>query len=111
MDKLDIKFYSRPCNISVFQKDQPNYDPKDRGGILYQIPALFFGMKSALNVQGDEYYDLWFYEFCKLKLSWLREYRDYLIKEKKALGENYKDQPSSFISWNMLIQTLRRMKT
>ena len=85
VDKLDIKFYSRPCNISVFREDHPNYDSKDRGGVLYQNPALFFGMETASNEQGEDYYDLWFYEFCRLKLSWLKEYRDHLINENRSL--------------------------
>lgn len=95
VDKLDIKFYSRPCNISVFREDQPNYDPKDRGGILYQTPALFFGMETASNEQGEDYYDLWFYEFCRLKLSWLKEYRDHLINENRSLAGNNKNTRSS----------------
>ena len=95
VDKLDIKFYSHPCNISALREDHPNYDPKDRGGILYQIPALFFGMETAMNEQGEEFYDLWFYEFCILKLSWLKEYRDHLINENKDLVENYKNTSSS----------------
>tara|TARA_B110000444_G_C18463988_1_gene421605 strand:- start:99 stop:608 length:510 start_codon:yes stop_codon:yes gene_type:complete len=91
VDRLDIKFYSRPCNISVFREDHPNFDPKDRGGILHQTPALFFGMETASNEQGEDYYDLWFYDFCKLKLSWLKEYRDHLINEKRSLVGNNKD--------------------
>jgi hypothetical protein len=90
VDRLDIKFYSPSCNISVFRKDHPNFDPKDRGGILYQTPALFFGMETASNEQGEDYYDLWFYEFCRLKLSWLKEYRDHLINEKRSLAGNNK---------------------
>ena len=34
VDKLDIKFYSHPCNVSVLREDHQNYDPKDKGGIL-----------------------------------------------------------------------------
>jgi hypothetical protein len=86
VDKLDIKFYSRPCNISVHRENHPNYDLNDRRGILHQTPALFFGMETAKNEQGEEYYDLWFYEFCKLKLNWLKEYRDYLTNENKNAG-------------------------
>ena len=97
VDRLDIKFYSRPCNISVFREDHPNFDPKDRGGILHQTPALFFGMETASNEQGEDYYDLWFYDFCKLKLSWLKEYRDHLINEKRSLAGNNK-APLSFLS-------------
>jgi hypothetical protein len=86
VDKLDIKFYSRPCNISELRENHPNCDLNDRRGVLHQIPALFFGMETAKNEQGEEYYDLWFYEFCKLKLSWLKEYRDYLNNENKNAG-------------------------
>ena len=85
VDKLNIKFYSQPRNTSLVRKYEPNGDPKDKGGILYQNPALFFGMKTATNEKGEDHYDLWFYEFCKLKLIWLKEYRDYLIKKNKTL--------------------------
>ena len=95
VDKLDIKFYSRPCNISMLREDYPYYDPKDKGGILYQTPALFFGMETARNEQGEEYFDLWFYQFCKLKLRWLKEYRDHLINENKALSASHKVTSSS----------------
>ena len=95
VDKLDIKFYSRPCNISVSQEGHPSFDPEDRGGILYQNPALFFGMETANNEQGEECYDTWFYKFCKLKLSWLKEYRDHLINENRSLAGNNKYTRSS----------------
>jgi hypothetical protein len=91
VDKLDIKFYSQSRNISVQRKHQPNHDSKDKGGILYQSPALFFGMKTASNELGEEYYDLWFYEFCKLKLIWLKEYRDHLINKNKKLVKNLRE--------------------
>ena len=90
VDKLNIKFYSQSRNISVIRKYEPNDESKDKGGILYQNPALFFGMKTATNERGEEHYDLWFYEFCKLKLAWLKEYRDYLIKKNKFMGKNTK---------------------
>jgi len=88
VDKLNIKFYSQPRSISVTRKYETNPDSKDKGGILYQNLALFFGMKTATNEKGEEFYDLWFYEFCKLKLVWLKEYRDHLIKKNKILVKN-----------------------
>lgn len=111
VDKLDIKFYSYARNTSRPQEHQLISDPKDRGGVLSQNLALFFGMKTATNEQGEEYYDSWFYDFCKLKLIWLREYRDFLIKENKGLAGNHKYAPFSLIYRNMLTQRFRRTKT
>ena len=60
-------------------EDHPNFDPKKiKGGILYQTPGLFFGMKTASNEYGQKNSDIWFWEYSKLKLKWMKEYRNYL---------------------------------
>ncbi len=60
-------------------EDHPNFDPTNiKGGILYQTPGLFFGMKTASNKYGKKNSDIWFWEYSKLKLKWMEEYRNYL---------------------------------
>jgi hypothetical protein len=60
-------------------EDHPNFDPKNiKGGILYQTPGLFFGMKTASNEYGQKNSDIWLWEYSKLKLKWMKEYRNYL---------------------------------
>jgi hypothetical protein len=59
-------------------EDHPNFDPKNiKGGILYQTPGLFFGMKTASSEYGNKNNDIGFWEYSKFKLKWMKECRNY----------------------------------
>lgn len=64
---------------NFYDEHHPKFNSKDiKGGILYLTPALFFGMKTASNEEGDENSDIWFWKYSKVKLKWIKEYRNYL---------------------------------
>ena len=64
---------------NLYNENDPKFNPKDiKGGFLDSVPALFFGMETVSNEDGDENNDVWFWEYSKLKLKWIKEYRNYL---------------------------------